>query len=294
MKLKAIPFLLAATVLTACQPTINASAPAIKEADAAITINGEHIISKTALKTLQKEFTERSRGQKNISQKQLSQKIIQRALLVREAKKKKLDQSAEVEKQLIEMKKTLLTQVAVEDFIKANPVSDADLKAEYEKQVGSKAGGTEFKARHILLKTEDEAKAVIAELDKGGDFVELAKNKSTGPSKSKGGDLGWFTTKQMIAPFSEAVAKLENSSYTKAAVKTQYGWHVIIREDSRQQTPMPFEDVKEKLEQMIQSQKLKTYLKSLRQKADVKTSITEESPTETKKVVPVATTTATK
>jgi len=287
MKLKAIPFLLAATVLTACQPTINASAPAIKEADAAVRVNGEYI-SKAALETLKKDITARSRGQQqDIPQDKLIDELIKRELLIQDAKKKKLDQSAEVAAQLVEMKKALLTQVAVQDYMKSHPVSDADLKAEYDKQIGNKGGGTEFKARHILLKTEDEAKAVIAELDKGGDFAELAKTKSTGPSKTQGGDLGWFAAKQMVAPFSEAVAALENGAYTKTAVKTQFGWHVIIREDSRQQTPPPFEAVKTQLEPIVKRQKLTTYLDGLKSKAKID-YLLKETPVEAKQTAPVA------
>jgi len=110
----------------------------------------------------------------------------------------------------------------------------ADLKAEYDTQIGHKAGGvTEYKARHILVKEETEAVAIIAELDKGGDFAELAKTKSTGPSGIQGGDLGWFSSDQMVPPFSEAVDKLEKGSYTKTPVQTQFGWHVIILEDKR-------------------------------------------------------------
>jgi len=290
MKLKAIPFLLTTSILTACQPSNDQpTAPKIKEIDAAVSVNGKYI-SKAALEILKKDIAERSRGQQqNIPQEKLIDELIKRELLIQDAKKKKLDKSAEVAAQLVEMKKALLTQVAVQDYMKSHPVSDADLKVEYDKQIGNKGGGTEFKARHILLKTEDEAKAVIAELDKGGDFSELAKTKSTGPSKSQGGDLGWFAAKQMVAPFSEAVAALDNGTYTKTAVKTQFGWHVIIREDSRQQTPPPFEAVKTQLEPIVKRQKLTTYLDGLRQQADVKILITEEVPADAKKVIPVTT-----
>ncbi|MDT8426903.1 MAG: peptidylprolyl isomerase [Methyloprofundus sp.] len=269
MKLKLIPFLLAGTALVAgCQQNANTVvAPSILKEDAAASVNGQ-FISKAALETLTKEVSARAQGQA-IPKDKLIDELVKRQLLIQEAKNKGLDKSAEIIKRLEMMKGALLSQAAVEDYIKANPVTDADLQAEYDKQIGNVAGGAEYKARHILVKTEDEAKAIIAELDKGADFAELATSKSTGPSKTQGGDLGWFGAAQMVAPFSEAVAKLENGKYTTTPVQTQFGWHVILREDSRQQTPPPFEAVKAQLEPMVQREKLTNYLEALRKGAQV-------------------------
>jgi len=269
MKLKLIPFLLAGTALVAgCQQNANTvNAPVILKEDAAASVNGQ-FISKAALETLTKEVSARAQVQV-VPKDKLIDELVKRELLVQEAKSKGLDKSAEITERLEMMKGALLSQAAVEDYIKANPVTDADLQVEYDKQIGNVAGGAEFKARHILVKEESEAVAIIAELDKGADFAELATTKSTGPSKTQGGDLGWFGAKQMVAPFSAAVAKLENGKYTTAPVKTQFGWHVILREDSRQQTPPPFEAVKAQLEPMVQRQKLTDYLDALRKGAQV-------------------------
>ncbi|NOR80497.1 MAG: peptidylprolyl isomerase [Methyloprofundus sp.] len=269
MKLKAIPLLLASSAFFAgCQQNANnVAAPNIQKADAAAVVNGQYI-SKSALETLTKEVSERAHGQK-IPKEKLIDELIKRELLVQEAQSKHLDQAPETQERLAMMRNSLLSQLAVEDYIKANPVTDADLKAEYDKQIGNKAGGTEYKARHILVKEEAEAIAIIAELDKGADFAKLAKTKSTGPSKTQGGDLGWFGPKQMVAPFSEAVAQLDKGSYTKTPVKTQFGWHIIILEDTRVQTPPPFDTVKAQLEPIVQRQKLTTYLDSLRSGAQV-------------------------
>ena len=125
------------------------------------------------------------------------------------------------------------------------------------------------RARHILVKTEPEAKEIIAELDKGADFATLAKDQSTGPSAAQGGDLGWFSANQMVAPFSEAVIALENGKYTSEPVKTQFGWHVIIREDSRDQTPPSFESVKEQMRPAVQREKIQQYIDGLRKTAKV-------------------------
>jgi len=278
MKLKLIPLLLAGTALvTGCQPGTNTSAPSVLKEDAAISVNGK-FISKASLETLTKEVTERARGQE-IPKDKLVDELVKRELLVQEAKKKGLDKSPEISARLAMMRNSLLSQAAVEDYMKSNPVTAADLQAEYDKQIGNVAGGAEFKARHILVKEENEAVAIIAELDKGADFAELATTKSTGPSKTQGGDLGWFGAAQMVAPFSAAVAKLENGKYTKTPVKTQFGWHIILREDSRQQTPPPFDAVKAQLEPMVQRQKLTNYLEALRKGAQVEIliSLTEKA-----------------
>ena len=277
MKLKLIPFLLAGTaLLTACQQNANTTtSPSIQKEDAIAVVNGQYI-SKFALETLTAEVKQRARGQ-NIPTEKLIDELVRRELLVQQAKSKHLDQEPETQQRLAMLQNALLSQLAIEDYTKANPVTDADLQAEYDKQIGSVAG-TEYKARHILVVEENDAVLIIAELDKGADFAELAKTKSTGPSKTQGGDLGWFSAKQMVPPFSEAVAALENGAYTKAPVKTQFGWHIILREDSREQTPPPFDAVKAQLEPLVQREKLTAYLDSLRTSAKVEILLPEEAP----------------
>lgn len=277
MKLKVIPFLLAGSVLlTACQQNANnITSPSIQKEDAVAVVNGQYI-SKFALETLTEEVSERARGQK-IPTDKLIDELVRRELLVQQAESKHLDQTPETQERLAMMKNALLSQLAIEDYMKANPVTDSELKAEYDKQIAAVAG-TEYKASHILVPEESEAVLIIAELDKGADFAELAKTKSTGPSKTQGGDLGWFAAKQMVPPFSEAVVALENGKYTKTPVKTQFGWHVILREDSREQTPPPFEAVKAQLEPLVQRQKMTAYLDSLLKDAKVEILVSDEQP----------------
>ena len=277
MKLKIIPFLLAGSVLlTACQQNANnITSPTIQKEDAVAVVNGQYI-SKFALETLTEEVSERARGQE-IPTDKLIDELVRRKLLVQEAESKHLGQTPEIQERLSMMKNALLSQLAIEDFMLANPVTDSELKAEYDKQISAVAG-TEYKARHILVAEENDAVLIIAELDKGADFAELAKTKSTGPSKTQGGDLGWFSAQQMVPPFSAAVVALENGKYTKIPVKTQFGWHVILREDLREQTPPPFEAVKAQLEPLVQRQKMTTYLDSLRKDAKVEILIPVEQP----------------
>ncbi|WP_428353399.1 peptidylprolyl isomerase [Methyloprofundus sp.] len=277
MKLKTIPLLLAGSVLlTACQQNANnITASNIQKEDAIAVVNGQYI-SKFALDTLTAEVSERGRGQK-IPTEKLIDELVRRELLVQEAKSKNLQATPEIQQRLAMMQNAMLSKLAVDDYIKANPVTDAEIKAEYDKQI-AKVASTEYKARHILVAKEGEAILIIAELDKGSDFAELAKSKSTGPSKTQGGDLGWFSAKQMVPPFSEAVIALENGSYTKTPVQTQFGWHIILREDAREQTPPPLEAIKSQLEPIVQREKVAAYLDSLEKNAKVEILLPAEVP----------------
>jgi peptidyl-prolyl cis-trans isomerase C len=290
MKKTVIPFLVAGSVwLAGCQqnaPETESSVstapttPIIKKEDAAAEVNGQYI-SKAALADLEKEISERSHGQ-TFPKEKLLEELIQRELLVQDALKKQLDKSPEYLQQLEKTKKALLTQVNLQNFLKANPVTDAEVKAEYDSKVAAETG-TEYKARHILVKTEKEAKKLIADLDKGADFAALANKHSLDAKESQnGGDLGWFVASQMVPPFSEAVSKLENGKYTKTPVQTQFGWHVILREDSRAQVPPPLEAVKDQLMPYLQRQKVQKMIEDLRKQAKVEVLVplTEEKPKE--------------
>ncbi|MHB0950569.1 MAG: peptidylprolyl isomerase [Allorhizobium sp.] len=134
-------------------------------------------------------------------------------------------------------------------------VSDADVKARYDKEIAALPKQEEVSARHILVKTEEEAKAVIAELDAGKDFAELAKEKSTDPNKSEGGDLGYFTKGRMVPEFEEAAFAMEKGTYSKTPVKTQFGFHVIKVEDKRDAPPPPFDQVAQQIRQLVMRDK---------------------------------------
>ena len=157
----------------------------------------------------------------------------------------------------------MLAQAVAADFIANNPATDEEMQAMYDEQIGL-APPTEFKARHILVATQGEAAEIITQLDGGADFAELAKEKSTGPSGPSGGDLGWFPPERMVAEFSQAVQALEDGAYSKEPVQTQFGWHVILREESRDAAPPPFDSVRDALKQNVEGQKLQDYLESLR------------------------------
>jgi len=134
-------------------------------------------------------------------------------------------------------------------------VNDADVKARYDKEIAALPKQEEVSARHILVKTEEEAKAIIAELDAGKDFAELAKEKSTDPNKSEGGDLGYFTKGRMVPEFEEAAFAMEKGTYSKTPVKTQFGFHVIKVEDKRDAPPPAFDQVAQQIRQLVMRDK---------------------------------------
>jgi peptidyl-prolyl cis-trans isomerase C len=283
MNKKIIPLLVvSAVIISACDPkgTTGAasSAPTVKKEDAVASVNGQYI-SKTTLEDLEKDLAQRSQGQASTFPKdKLVDELVQREILVQDALQKKLDQTPEVIAQLDAAKKAILTQASLQNYLKANPITEAEIKEEYDSKVGG-ANGTEYKASHILVKTEDEAKKIIAQLDKGEKFAKLANKNSLDAKESQnGGDLGWFSSSQMVAPFSEAVAKLEKGKYTKTPVKTQFGWHVILSEDSRKQTAPPLEAVKEQLTPMLQRQKIQAMVDNLRKQAKVEILLPKEEP----------------
>jgi len=157
----------------------------------------------------------------------------------------------------------ILAQAVAADFLGSNQASDEEILSAYKEQTAL-SPPLEFKARHILVEAQGEATSLIAELDGGADFAELAKAKSTGPSGANGGDLGWFGPNQMVAPFSQAVAQLKDGEFTKEPVQTQFGWHVILRENSREAQPPTLESVRDVIKQQVEQQKLQKYLQDLR------------------------------
>jgi peptidyl-prolyl cis-trans isomerase C len=184
-------------------------------------------------------------------------------LLTTQKRAKELAKKPQTKAQVELQSRGILAQAVATDFLESNQATDDEIKAAYEQQV--KLSPTlEYKARHILVETQGEAQSLVAELGSGTDFAELAKEKSTGPSGPNGGDLGWFSPNQMVPPFSKAVAELENGAFTKEPVQTQFGWHVILREDSRDTAPPTLESVRDVVKQRVEQEKLQKYLEDLR------------------------------
>ena len=162
----------------------------------------------------------------------------------------------------------VLQQAVSEKYLKDKKPTEQELRAEYETQVAA-LPRLEYHARHILVATEQFADKLVTELEKGAKFEDLAKRESMDSSKDNGGDLGWFTPDRMVKPFADAVMALKPGEYTHTPVQTQYGWHVIKLEETRDLAPPPFDSVKQRLEQMVQAKKFKAYVDDLMKTAKV-------------------------
>ena len=196
------------------------------------------------------------------------EELVRREILTQEAKKKGLDKKPEIASQMGLASQAVLIRAFIQDYIKNHPVSEAQLKKDYE-QIKSQLGGKEYKARHILVETEAEAKVLLDKLKKGEKFEDLAKQSKDPGSKDNGGDLGWSNPSNYVKPFAEALIKLEKGKLTEAPVKSDFGWHIIQLDDTRPLTPPAFEQVKPQLQQRAQQQVVEGLLKDLRAKAKV-------------------------
>ena len=201
------------------------------------------------------------------SEEAVLNELISLELMRQDAVNKGLNTQPVVIAALDQQTRTALAGAAIKDFMASNPVSDEAAQALYDEQIG--VAGKEYNSRHILVADEETANGVIELLDSGGDFSELAKEKSTGPSGPSGGKLGWFGADQMVKPFSDATAALEKGAYTKTPVQTQFGCHVIILDDTRESTPPPFEDVKDRIKMLLANQQLQQYIESMKSSASI-------------------------
>jgi peptidyl-prolyl cis-trans isomerase C len=178
---------------------------------------------------------------------------------------------------LLELSRLNVIQQAVsEKYLKDRKATDQELRAEYETQVGQ-LPRLEYHARHILVATEQFAGKVVAELEKGAKFEDVAKRESM-DAKENGGDLGWFTPDRMVKPFADAVVALKPGEYTHAPVQTQFGWHIIKLEETRDLAAPPFENVKQRVEQMVQAKKFKSYVDELMKTAKVEKKLEGATP----------------
>lgn len=208
------------------------------------------------------------------------EELISLELMSQDGVNKGLESNPTVIATLNQQQRTVFASAAIKDFLANNPVSDEAARELYDSQIGE--AGMEYNASHILVKTQEEAVDIIKQLDNGGNFEELAKEKSTGPSGKSGGKLGWFAPAQMVKPFSDATAQLEKGSYTKEPVQTQFGWHVILLEDSREITPPAFEDVKDRVKLVASNQMLQAHIQQLRTSASIEITAdaAEAAPTD--------------
>ena len=258
MNIYRIPVVLMLGLLAACaqkgaQPTTGAAAP-----KTIATINGQSLTSaqfemftKAVAGKVPAELTAAQRAQ-------ALDTLIRAEAVAQQAEKDGLDKQGDAPASLSLARLQILEQAAMVNFLKEHKATEAELKAEYDTQVAAMPK-TQYKARHILVKTKEEAEQIIAELKKGAKFEKLAADHSLDGSKTNGGDLGWFSPANMAKPFGDAVAQLKKGETTQVPVQTEFGWHVIRLDDTRETTPPPFDTVKDRLVQIVEAKKFKAY-----------------------------------
>ena len=233
-----------------------------------IVVNGV-TIPQSRIDMMNKELT--ASGQPNTPERQKAVKdeLINREVLVQAAQKRGLDKNAEVAAQMDMARQAVLVRALFESEVKANPITDAELQKQYE-EFKKSMGENEYKVRHILVDKEDDAKSIIADLGKGGDFAKLAKDKSKDPgSKDNGGDLDWGPSARYVKPFADAVTAMKKGQTSTSPVKTDFGYHVIRLDDVRPLKVPGFDEVKEQFRQRAQQQQIQKLVMDLRSKAKV-------------------------
>ncbi len=231
-------------------------------------VNGK-AVPKARVEALAQQIAKSGRPVTPDMESQLREEVIAREVFMQEAEKQGLSASDDFKIQMELARQTLLIRELFADYQKKNPVTDADLKAEYDKFAATN-GGKEYKARHILVEKDADAKAIIASLKKGGKFDEIAKKQSKDAgSGAKGGDLDWANPSSYVPEFSEAMLKLNKGQTTETPVKSQFGYHVIRVDDIRSAQLPSFAEVKPQIAQQMQQQKLATFQEDLRKKAKV-------------------------
>ncbi len=233
-----------------------------------ITVNGK-VIPNARIDMLVKERVPAGQTAPAELRNAIADDLVSREVVAQEAVRKGLDKNPEIQQQMELARQMVLVRAYLNDYMKAHPISDAAIQAEYDR-VKAQAGAKEYHAHHILVGTEDEAKAIIAKLGKGEKFEALAKSSSKDPgSKENGGDLGWFTPAAMVKPFADAVAGLKKGEYTKTPVQTQFGWHVIRLDDVRATKFPTLDEVKARIKQGLEQQTVQKAVADLRKSAKV-------------------------
>jgi peptidyl-prolyl cis-trans isomerase C len=244
------------------------AAAASSSPSAKVVVNGV-TIPQSRIDAMNRELS--SQGQPDTPERQqaVKEELINREVLAQAAAKRGLDKNPDIASQMDMAKQAVLVRALFEEEVKRNPITDAQLEQQYELFKGS-MGSNEYKVRHILVDKEDDAKSIIAELNKGGDFAKLAKDKSKDPgSKDNGGDLDWGPSARYVKPFADAITGMQKGQTTAAPVKTDFGYHVIRLDDVRPLQVPPFAELKEQFRQRAQQAQVQKLVLDLRQKAKI-------------------------
>lgn len=276
--IKMLPLVALAAVLAGCgggskstqngRNTMSQGATAPAAGTVIATVNGEPITSR-ALDAYVALRTHGAKIQLNDAQRyQVAQQLVQLYTVAQAATRAGIADKPDIQAGLALQKKLYLANEMMENYLTTATVPESVIKSEYAAMVKAQSG-EEYKARHILVKSESEAKKIINELNHGANFAKLAKKDSIGPSAKQGGDLGWFKADTMVKPFAAALVKLKPGHYTKEPVKTQFGWHVILLEKERTAAPPSYTASKPQLESEARNTMVRNYLDTLQKEADV-------------------------
>ncbi len=231
-------------------------------------VNGK-AVPKSRMDALAQQVARSGRQVTPEMQGQIRDEVIAREIFMQEAQTRGLDATEDYKNQLDLARQSILIRELFSDYQKKNPVTDEEVKAEYDKFAAANSG-KEYRARHILVEKEEQAKAIIAKLKKGGKFEDIAKKESKDPgSGANGGDLDWASPSSYVKEFSDALVALAKGKTTDTPVKTQFGYHVIRLDDVREAQLPKFEDVKPQIAQQLQQQKMAKFQEELRAKAKV-------------------------
>jgi len=243
--------------------TLAASGLSTAAAETVVTVNDVDIDSTVFDAYLESRFQKPAAQASAEERATVERELTDIYLLTTQPKAEDFAEDPQIKAQLELQYRGTIAQAVARDFVESNPATDAEILAEYELQL-EQSSDKQYKARHILVETQSEAQDLIDQLNEGADFQALAKEHSTGPSGPNGGDLGWFAPDQMVKPFADAVIALEDGDYTKAPVQTQFGWHVILREDTRENEPPTLESVRDAIKQRVEQEKFQDYMQGLR------------------------------
>jgi peptidyl-prolyl cis-trans isomerase C len=232
------------------------------------TVNGKAIPSSKVDQIVKQVVAQGKQADSPQLREAIKKDLINREVLIQEADKQGIATRPEVKMQLDNARQSIIINAMLAEYMKKNPVKDTEAKAEYDKYK-AQMGDKEYRARHILVPTEEEAKAVIAKLKTGAKFEELAKQQSKDGSAANGGDLDWASPANYVPEFSKAMVALQKGAISETPVKTQYGYHVIKLEDTRAAKVPPFEEVKQQVTESLQQRKLQAFREELMKKAKI-------------------------
>ncbi len=256
--------LITLAVALSAMPAAAADKPAAK---AYATVNGKAIPASRAEVLLANQLAQ---GQAKTPELEaaIKEELVRREALTQAAVAKGVDKKGDVQAQLELARQGVLIGAYLNDYARNVKIADADVRKEYE-GIKSTLGDKEYKARHILVETEGEAKDIVGKLKKGEKFEELAKASKDPGSKERGGELGWANKASYVPPFAEAMVKLEKGKYTENPVQSQFGWHVIQLDDVRELKAPDFEEIKPQIVQRMRQMAVEKHILDLRAKAKV-------------------------